>query len=394
MIEQNVPLSINQAKTHGLAMVSGIVLHDRQDGWVKNEWPNRHLSGSIVEYHQYDTRYGSKHRRDFVPIDNVIGQKEIVADYLTEQARRIAGYTDDTGEHIAGELDELREARIGLLGWLALTPQEKQDIKDYFSRVASVRSRPVNPFNITVGGLAILMKDLKDSKGRDNPGAILARTHPFEHAERARYKQIGKRLTANNARQIRLQYNWLAFENYNIGQAFEALEDIVNRESSAGLDRLKLYAREIRFRVQPFNQFAHATHETNGQIDDISPAEILWKGLDYARHINYLLVPFRQLTTKNKKSSTDKSSRSPEVLARNMQERVDVLDSLRLSGPYGDHLTGRLADLGQRAVDATLAGNAKAAKEAGNKFKWLANYYVLPGDSEKDKATWYRYSLY
>ncbi len=370
MSEKWIELTPAQAQEHDMPHVRGTIITDNGDGWVINEPGNRHLSGSIIQHRRRHTDKGTITYSEFVPVDNVLPQTERVLGNIAAETERLQGTVDDAGRHVPGEIDNLSRQRILLSNWLTITPEEEQEIKDYFAGVAGSRQRATNPFNKSIGERAVKMKNLKDRLGRDNPSAMRAMSHPLEADMTQRYAQVGRTRSRNTRRELQWS-QWSREENQNIHHAVEAIE--IN-----DLDWLSRIGRGVRFRVQPFNELAGEIHSTGDRLVDPEQLARLGRGLNFMLFKNYLLKPFNELA-KLKTKDFKSFSEDFERVVSGVNERQAALEEMDLDGPYHT-LRGRILRLGGELLTAAQNGEATLAKQKDDQIKTLLAYHCEPKD--------------
>lgn len=392
---ESIPLSEGRgglAEQHGFVNARALTFRNNGDGWVLNEWGNRHLAGNVVLWRRRNTNLGPKYHHEFVPIDSALLQIDKVGESINAEADRIGGSRADDGNWTSGELDDLSEARRQLGNWLTLGAEEKADIKSYFGGVAEVRSRAINPLNIAAGVRAAHMQDLKDKTGRDNPSAIMAMSQPLERSLEDRFTElVQKNLQVNNSRSARLA-RWIFEENRNLANANEVIDRLLNEKP--GYDKYTLVGvvNYLKFRVQPFNMLGHELRQTGSNELDPALLEQVQQGLRFHRLNNYLLLPFRKLTSVNKGELQEGINRHRDEQLPAISERLEALESLGITeGPYW-RLIGRLLAAGEEASAALEGSDVQTARKAAEQFKWLVHYLCMPGD-DPEAETWYRYKL-
>lgn len=389
MVERNIELSSGQAEQHRLKQVRSVIFPDLGDGWVLNQWPNRHLSGNVRQWR----KHGNKHRMELVPIDNALLQIEQVYQSVAAETERLAGGTTETGEHVPGEVEKLQRQRIALGHWVTLSEVEKEEIHHYFSDVANIRSRAVNPLNILIAARASRMQKLEDRTGRKNPSAIMAQTHPLEKLFIERYNELVEVRSINDQRNRRLA-QWIFRESLLLGRADAVLDRLTDNERSDNqrendFDTLMSIARNVRFRHQPFNQFKYALRSS---VEISEAATVARQGIHFQRTHSYLTSPFRQLSASTIKDLESSPTVRLETLTADAKERMLALQSMDLMGPYAE-LADKLKLAGEQAATALEREFFAEAIYKAKEFKWLLNYYSYAGD-DPGQEVWYRYALY
>lgn len=390
MVERYVPLSSSQSKLHQLTGVNCIIFPDLGDGWVMNQWPNRHKSGNVRQWRKHDNR----HRMELVPIDNALLEVGQVYQSVAAETERIAGGTADTGEHISGEVEKLQRQRIALGHWVTLTEVEKEDIHNYFADVANVRARAVNPLNILIAARAARMQRIEDRTGRKNPSAIMTQTHPLEQLFIERYNELVEVRDTNDKRNRRLA-QWVFRESLLLGKADAALDRLMDSRRSdeqheTDMDSLMNIARNIRFRHQPFNQLKHAIGPGYEITDEA--LQTARQGLHFQRTHNYIASPFRRLSALTLERLESCPAGQLQGLTAATEERVAALQSMNLSGPYAT-LARRLIEAGELTAAAMKRRNFAEAVHRAEELKWLISYHCSGNDDPQQEA-WYRYALY
>jgi hypothetical protein len=390
MREQKLLLSTfheGQAEAPGLDAVRTVVYSNLGDGWVINEWPSRHLAGLIIQKRRRETTRGVRYQRERLDIDSAILQNEIVEASTTREAERIAGGANEDDSPKSGWLEQLDEQRQRWLAWLSLTDLEKASIHDFVTGVTGDLEGSTNPLNVLAYAKAKRMEELPN-----NPSADLALSHPLEGAWERRYSAVMVTHNTNAARMHRLR-GWLFEENRHVANANSALNDLAVSPDDEAFDYLLNVTRHIRFRVQPFNQLAHAIHRTgNHGIEDPAVIETTQAGIQFQRLRNYFLKPFRQLISRTLTKYDAKSSSQMYGVIPEIEERLDALETVQIGEPYA-HLIGRLLVAGSRVSENLHRLNPDAAQHAANVFKQLIIYHCLPEETDDIKEPWYRYQL-
>ena len=393
MSERSIWLSDSQAETHefsGSREIRGVVDRNYRDGWVQQG--NRHLSGNLLIFRNKPTSNGPSRHYELVPIDNALVQNEYVETSINTESDRIDGYRADDGHYEPGELDTLVEVREQLFDWKNLPNEARAEIIDFFTGATAGRKRAINPLNKAIGARAARMAQLQKAK---NPQATLATTHPFERDLEARFTElVGKNLGVTGNRKSRLGM-WVFEENQQLKHAYELLGRIVNDQKEDNKVSLMLMARNLRFRVQPFNMFEHYIRQTGHRIEDPSVAVQAQEGLRFHRQAGGLLLPFRKLTKVSPGEFTDNFATEREARAPLLEERGEVLETMEADmtpGPY-KRLAGRVLLEFANATTAFDTSSAPAFLEHAKTAKWLINYLCLPKDDPEEEV-FYRYKLY
>ena len=391
MVERNIPLSQfhdGQAERHQVPndMVHAIVHHERGDGYVINEWPNRHLSGAVINFRGEDSLKGRRHRRDFVSIDSAMLQVVEVNASAMAEVQLITGDEEGVEPETLGELFELFASYQALGNWLTLSHEDKDDIGSYFGRVASERARARNPLNTEIGRRAARMQDLVEN---NNPGAVRAMTWPQERSFNDRVRQIlNGPIVVNDMRKVRL-LKYMLEENSRLAAANAMLNTLAEDPTTEfALADLAGIARRTLFRVQPFNQMAYGIKQAGGVTPEI--IETTQDGIQFQRYRNALMKPFRQLTAHSANELYENPAATTDAYRPDINERIAELGEIEIGGPYR-RLIDSLQAIAVGASTALYYGNIEAAQHNARNFKWLATYHCFPNDPQVE--TWYRYQL-
>jgi hypothetical protein len=391
MSRKTVELSPGLAHEHGLEAVRGVAFRDRGDGWVANEWPNRHLSGSLMLWRRVTTESGPKHHYQYVPVGDVILQNKKVEASLTLEAEQLGGSQSDTAAPVPGEIEELRDSRQLLGRWLTLSEDEKIWIKDFFAGVTGRRARARHPFNVAAAARAARMTELKDRTGRENPGAMQAMSHPLERNLSSRYLEIiREKLPINSARQTR-QMVWLFEEDRQLDRASQVLDRVITHQQDEDFFALRSIANHIRFRVQPFNLLAHSTRRTGNRIEDVDVAITTQNALYFHRYYGYFASPFRQLTAPSLEKLDATLQKGRPALLAEVQQRLAALEATRVGGAY-DVVLARLRTEAAGVITALENRDATEASRASKRFRLLLAYHCLP-KNDPQVEVWYRHSF-
>jgi hypothetical protein len=389
--EVNLPVP----SVHDLPLnrVHAVVSDPYGNGRVENERPNGHLSGSVVWNRAEDTMLGRKRKLHILSLDSAYLQIGQIFDVAMDEATRIAGPAVNPQQSEPGELQKLRESRRLLGEWYDLTGVQKLDMKLFFGDMEAVRSRARNPHNVSAGERAGKMKNLQDRTGRDNPGAIRAMTHPEEADLTKRATQIVREVIAANDNRHLQVLDWLIAEDGYSDRALDALEAIAEQPDDTNrLGDLFSVVSNVRFRVQAFNQMAHAIQPTGRRIEDESIIRVTQRGIEFDRTRGNLMKPFRQLGARTLGFLTENYSQTVGEHLPEIEEIIAQLGEMSIGGPYDTVVDNLIATAEQTAAALQVAGKAKEVRDLAKRFKWLATYYCLPGDAQY--GVWYDYQLY
>lgn len=363
------------------------------DGWVINQGTNGHLSGSVVWHRAEDTVAGRKHKRNVLSLDSALLQVNEVMDSASDEANRISGLGAGADVSNSSELHKLRETRRLLTEWTELTDGQKFDIKSVFHGIETVRVRARNPHNVSAGERAGRMKDLKDGTGRENPGAILAMSHPEEKDLVSRARQIFREVIATNDSRYIQVVDWILTEQGHLARADDRLEALANQPNDRDLFAdLCTTVSFVKFRIHAFNQLAYTITSTNKRIEDESVVRVAQRGMAFDQSRGDLMKPFRQLGALPIGVLSEGYSQAATEHLPEIDTVIAKLGETSIGGPYAV-VVDRLTDTAHQTAD-TLRGKHDASKlhKLAKKFNWLATYYCLPGDEHYRE--WYSRQLY
>ena len=381
-----VELSDKAAAQHELDAVVATYLNDgRGDGWVANEWRSRHLGGSIIQLRLRETiDRGSYYQLELVPIDNVMKQTELVGTKIDAEVLRLEGYYDEKGKWVPGEVEEVAAQPHRLRNWLTLGEPEKQHVRAVYAGIAKARHGASNTYNRIAGDISRRMLEL----GK-NPQAMLWTNPTLESELEGRDRQLHKNLLVQIMRSNRLA-GWLLEENKSLTVAAGYADDLLTKQDDESLNMLKLRSRHIKFRVQPFNQFAGAIGGRHGRVQSPDQVETLIQGLHFMRVKNYLLIPFRQLA-KVKFSEIKSHTENVEQILADLAARQEGLEEMELRGPYGE-LANRIGAEAADAIKKVKEGKAKEARIHAEAAKILIAHHAS-GPNDMATVDWYREQL-
>lgn len=373
------------AEEHGLDEIV-VSLNRYRDGIVENMPINEHLAGSIVFTHRRKTKHTNKTYNEFVPIDNAFPQADNVEEQMNAEADRIGGRREADGLWTPGEVDGLVENRTQLFDWLTLPDEEKADIWDYFGAVAGVRARAVNPLNVDLQVRAERALELTK-----NPRAVMAITHAMEDDFDDRFVELSKNLGIAHARRQSLKA-WIFDENRHLASANNVMNRLIAGDRGYDMYTLVGVTNLLCFRVQPFNMVGYFHRQTGGHELDPAWLEQAQQGLRFHRLNNYLLLPFRKLTSGSMADLGANLSTDRNILLPRIDERLEALESQGIAeGPY-HRLIGRLLLAAGEVKTAFHKSDAPTVREAAEDFKSLVHYLCLPGNDPEAKI-WYGQKL-
>jgi hypothetical protein len=381
----NIKLHPGQTHEHEINVISAYLL-GTGDGGINNVEQNRQLAGSILHYRSRATVDSPTRKRgyDIVDADSAYLQNSVVRAGAHCEATRIEGDTSIPGQPVVGELSMLDAARPHLFNWLSLSKAAQGQTTDTFRTIAEPRTLATNPDNVAAWVTATQIQTIT-MRGVSEPGDedLASSERMLQMLLEGRVRELGDQ-ERKTLLQDYVESQAMRTESSRIAKADECLGELIDDPRSDAIADLGQKGRDVKFRVQPFNQLAGVLKDRQRDKDDPTPFIQARQGLNFQRNNNYLLEPVRSLTriTGRKLSDAD-----PETTAQAIDARLEMLESVELGGPY-DELRDQIVGHMEQLKVARTAKDLKRVKSIAKATKYLTVRCCLPGDTEAID-TWY-----